>query len=438
MSWGDRDPSISALGGHSQGRTKSRSFQNTAQRSTTPRTPDAPVHGADTCSGGMLATQPPEGRPCRREPPGLFYPDAWMSRMAFRLTAVTGATIALVLAACGRAAEPPGAETQTGAPALEAQGPVATSLRSWPVSFGEAIFSAVGPILRLGGDPPVDASFEEKAQFLSRLEVPVPGAVLEGSLLVPSLKEEWGLDLFDVEWDLGAKGAHVIGFRDGFEFEPLKARFRKCGFEENTSGDVTVYTHPFDPSDPCLFDELGLGPPPFIVNTTLFEDEGIALMATNRGLLDAMLRAKAKEIPSFAGTEGYAALVPHISGSHAAALGSSRLSCDFRSQASDVPPEYRGDRYAALAMAMTYRQPLSGRIVFSYANPEEARSDLDTRESALREAVSPTTSTPYRDMFRLEAARVEGSTAIFDVTPLQPSGDLLSMVFAGDFGFATC
>lgn len=89
-------------------------------------------------------------------------------------------------------------------------------------------------------------------------------------LLPPELKENWGFDLLDLEWQARIDESYALKFRDDFDFGPLVSRFDECDFETEERDDAVVYSRELDIQDECFADEFGLGPPMQIANTALF------------------------------------------------------------------------------------------------------------------------------------------------------------------------
>jgi hypothetical protein len=96
--------------------------------------------------------------------------------------------------------------------------------------------------------------------------------------------------------------------------------------------------------------------------------------------------------------------------------------------------------YAAFGFGYTYSgSGLSGRLAFTYSDPQTAQKDLAAREHTLRSGVSLITGTAYTKSVRVESGRVTGRTVVLQVGP-PPGGrlDLASMLDHFDLGFARC
>lgn len=323
----------------------------------------------------------------------------------------------------------------------EAEGPLGEALSFAPAEARVAEVTDVASVLELGGEPPVEADFEDKQEYV--VDLGPAGQALDADLLQPELKEKWGFDLLDLEWQARIDASYALKFRDDFDFGPLKTRFEECDFEAEERDDAVVYSRELDLQDECFADEFGLGPPTQIANTALFEDERVALMASEPDALDSMLAAKSDD-DSLAGVEAYSAAAGQVDDADAVTLLSSASTCAPMAR---VPPaiqeellsRYGGRRYETMALGTTYEEDgSSGRIVLHYEDSDDAEAELGQRTTALEEGTSLVTRQSYSDLLRVEDSNVEGGDIVIDVSPVEEGFTLQRMAAQGDFGFALC
>jgi hypothetical protein len=80
-----------------------------------------------------------------------------------------------------------------------------------------------------------------------------------------------------------------------------------------------------------------------------------------------------------------------------------------------------------------------GQIVFTYADPAAAQSDLADRRHRLSSGKSLAVNLPYSRLVRLVSGRAAGQSVVLDVA--QPAGrpiQVAKMFLSGDLGFARC
>lgn len=266
-----------------------------------------------------------------------------------------------------------------------------------------------------------------------------------GAAYLRSHRDAWGWDTLDVDWEAIYSGqgppVAIVHLREGVDMDAIRRRYDDFGFSTEQVGDVVVRSHPLDPTAPWVgTTELG-------VTNTAFLDDGRTLMfsSSREALADALGHRPSMLVPGASGVVG-------ALGDPSAAwlvLGPgcpayTPLPIDpFDPDASLRPLPTGEPLHPWTALGVAYERPdwqPIGRIAMGFLDPTHAQADLGPRSTLAREGVSVRVQRPYAEaLFTLEDARVEDTTLILDVSPIEGMPRRLFQMLQGrDMTFAGC
>jgi hypothetical protein len=269
-----------------------------------------------------------------------------------------------------------------------------------------------------------------------------------------TMYEDWGFDLFDLEWEASARPPdgqplRIVRFRDPEVVDRIAAQLGEYGFDRSHHGGGTLHrtqladlaAHQLGsyagmatfglPPDGRTIYLGGLGEPAAAMISELLEsgppaDPPAPLQAAT-DLLDAptsLIIENDFDCDTVATTVGASPAV---------------------TDAIDALFDRAGPLHPYLALGVGYRrahEPI-GRIVFVYATPQQAAADLEGRRLLAEEGISLTSQeapvTYAERVFTLVDATLVGDAVVLDVVPVDDSpARLEQMLLRRDMLFAAC
>lgn len=272
------------------------------------------------------------------------------------------------------------------------------------------------------------------------------GAAGFGTPYLRRHRDAWGWDTMDVQWEalysVDGPPVALVRLREGVDVDAIAARYDAYGFSTEQVGDATVRSHDLDPSAEWMgTTELG------VVNTAFLEDGRTLMFSSGRDSLEAALvpRRGGRPLP---GADG---VVDALEDPSAAWLVL-RPSCpaftplpfDPLDPDPSLAPLPSGEPlHPWTALGVAYERPdwrPIGRIAMGFLAPTHAEADLEPRAALARDGTSVRLHEPYADtLFMLDDARVEDTTLILEVSPLDDMPRrLFQLLQARDMTFAGC
>jgi hypothetical protein len=270
----------------------------------------------------------------------------------------------------------------------------------------------------------------------------------------------WGWDTTDLDWEARVIAGrlppyYLLKLRDHVTFDAIATHFVEKGFVQTASHGTTVFHSDLGSGEDWLrTTEIS------ILNVAYLEDEHLLVLSAFAGGVDAVLAARAGDLPAADGDQFLAAAVDHLDDPFAAILLAGRGEClrftpnPVLDTLDSLPTQEPIDSMRAAiesaellvpyrVFAVGYREddgrPV-GSIVFEYDAAELAARDLAPRRLLAEEGMSSSFEAPLAESyFTVLSAGVEERAVVFTVAPVngQPSR-LLRMVLYRDAPFAGC
>ena len=348
--------------------------------------------------------------------------------------------------------------------ALASAGPLETVLGLIPAQF-ETPFIAFTNWARIRADEGLEdltsqSSLEERRALLLSTTTRQAAPSAFGASRFPLPATVWGWDTADHVWEVNLvldsfPPLWVIHLAEWVDIEALAGRFRDRGFSEEALLGAIVFRHPLDlTADWLRVTELA------ILNTAILLEERLLVMCSSPGGVEAVLAARAGEVPTWADVPwavSLAQLIERVSGAVVLPGPSTCLSFSGSDVLSTLLSSAPGEASRRLKALLEEGSPLQpyvglaagyetqdgeavGLFVLHYLTEEMAVADLPARKALAEEGVSVVTRAPYREsVFTVREATVEGTSVVLRVDPTngQPSR-LLHMVYRRDMVFAIC
>ncbi|MFL5823023.1 MAG: hypothetical protein ACJ764_06245 [Solirubrobacteraceae bacterium] len=284
---------------------------------------------------------------------------------------------------------------------------------------------------KLGSPPAGNAEFDLNS---------IPGAIWAAS---------------DVAWDAsyepisGGAPVSVTGFRPEFQLSSVEHYLTRCGFTAHSVGGVPVYSAALGATLDCagpLGDRLPLPATNYAVEA---QNHLVVLSASPSSISAALSNQSSRNVSPVVQSLAQA-LLP----SSAIALGVGPRLCAELAQPSFLagrvatPQQVQRAEhmylpaapYAGFGFGYTYSgSGVSGRLAFTYSDPQTAHKDLAAREHTLRTGVSLQSGRAYATSVRVKSGAVTGRTAILQLGPATGGRlELALMLDHLDLGFARC
>jgi hypothetical protein len=291
------------------------------------------------------------------------------------------------------------------------------------------------------GDSPMD---DKIGVLMSTNQHEAAGSAF-GAAYLRSHHDTWGWDTLDVDWEATYSGdgppVFLVRLREGTDVDAIAARYDDFGFATEQVPGATIRSHELDPTA----DWIGSGE--LAVTNTAFLDDGRTLMFSSSldGLRDGMGQVDQMLLP------GQPGVIQALEGASAAWLvmapecgALTPLPFDPLDPDASIRPLPSGEPlHPWTALGIAYERPdwdPVGRIAMGFLENAHAEADLEPRAAMARDGISLRARQPYAEVvFGLEDARVEGSTVILDVSPVDDlTPRLFQMPFARDTAFAGC
>ena len=331
--------------------------------------------------------------------------------------------------------------------ALAATGALAEAVASMPRGTTDMGFTDWARIRASLGAQDVTGSspIDDKMAVVMATTQQEAAAAGFGAAYLQRHRDAWGWDTLDVDWEAIYSGdlapVAIVRLREGTDMAPISDRYDAYGFTTEEVGERIVRSHALDPSAEWMgTTELG-------VTNTAFLDDGRTLMfsSSREALDDALGHRPSMLVPGASG------VIEALADPSAAWLvfgpgcpAFSPLPVDpFDPAASIGPLASGGPLHPWTALGVGYERPdwqPVGRIAMGFLDPAHAEADLEPRTTIARDGMSLRVLRPYSDaVFGLEDARVEGTTLVLDVSPVDDMPRrLFQMLQARDMAFAGC
>lgn len=358
---------------------------------------------------------------------GQDYPDAMRSTMGFALAIA----LSVLLTAPAFAA--------TGG-LTEAVGRMPTGTTDMGFTDWERIRESLGA-QDVTGTSPID---DKMAVVMATTQREAAAAGF-GAAYLQRHRDAWRWDTLDVDWEaiysVDGPPVAIVHLREGVDMDAIADRYDAYGFTTEEVGDVIVRSHELDASAEWMgTTELG-------VSNTAFLDDGRTLMFSSdrEALADALGHRPSMLVPGATGVMdalGDPSAAWLVFGPSCSAF--SPLPFDpFDPDASIGPLPSGQPLHPWTALGIGYQRPdwqPVGRIAMGFLDPAHAEADLGPRSTIARDGMSLRVQRPSSEaVFGLEDARVEGTTLVLDVSPVDDMPRrLFQMLQARDMAFAGC
>lgn len=256
----------------------------------------------------------------------------------------------------------------------------------------------------------------------------------------------WGFDVLDYDWDATITGGgpplYVVRLGEQFDVEPVIARFEDRGYQRETVGSATLWTHELELGADWMLE-------PAILNVALLEDQRTMLLASAPETVRAALADRSGEARDELLRAAAALDEPSAA---AMVVGGEEMCLGVRNQVGQVSPQLGADidqlfaqagtLHAYRVLGMGYSRNLSpiGRIVFAYDDPTTAEQDVAGRRLLAEDGWSFRTGTTLSEtVFTVGAASATDGVIRIDVSPAgDRPGRLMQSLIGRDYMYGEC
>ena len=292
----------------------------------------------------------------------------------------------------------------------------------------------------LGADLSADSSTENLTAFLDEgfeTDLTSTSALLQSATV---LHERYGVSPASVEWELFSQsegGASVmLRLPESADFDDLGDTLEELGYTR-PSEDTGVWK-----GGPTVLARIAPDLTPELQYVALDADERLVVTSDTEGYLEQAMEAVAGEGDEL---ERFDDVVEASGEPLSAAVYDGPVACQaLAMSAADPADQAQADELIRAAgevnpvtgFAMSVQPGGGVRVVLSFENDDQARTNADTR-SVLASGPAPGQGGEFGDRFTVDSVTAEGSLVTFDLDP-QDGEYVLSDLSSGPVLFATC
>jgi hypothetical protein len=279
------------------------------------------------------------------------------------------------------------------------------------------------------------ANEAEVSQFVADTSAPdqnvstLPSASTGPNQLSPQA-QTWGFDAMDLDWDAtvvadsSSNPILLLHLRPGVDMGAIQSKFDQQKYKSKQIAGVTVRT---------LGGPLGSAPAgtsAAMSNTAFLRDGRTLAISESLDSLETYLRGLGTNVPpeiaAAAGQLGSPWAGAIIGGSHACGYfdppAGWQLDASYQSVVNgEIASVGNLSPFEAVAMGYSRQDNPIGRLSFIYANPDDAKNDLNGRLALAQQArrLAQNHETYATTVFTVGGSSVDGNALNFDLTPVQ-------------------
>jgi hypothetical protein len=263
--------------------------------------------------------------------------------------------------------------------------------------------------------------------------------------------KDWGWNSLDLLWEaatrVGDNPVYVLKLRDDADLDVIKKHFEARKFSKFAYQGATVFA--FNGSADWIKTTQRS-----IYTTAIFENEKLLVMSYQPKNVQVILELNAKKSKALGDAEAMTSLVAALGEKPSAFLAKASFACktlDEMAKDIGLHPEALGKfkgsfttepvhAYSAFGLGYDLEEgKTTGTVVLHYDKAEDAKADMNARQSDLKQGLSLTSMKPYTEMLTLDKAVLQGSDILLHVLPVNNSPKTLwSMISRQDMAYARC
>lgn len=264
--------------------------------------------------------------------------------------------------------------------------------------------------------------------------------------------KDWGWNSLDLLWEaatrVGDNPVYLLKLRDDVDLDAIKKHFEERKFSKFAYQGATVFAFNGSSADWTKTTQRS------IFTTAIFEDEKLLVMSYQPKNVQAILELNAKKGQALADAEAMKSLVATLGEKPSAFLAKASFACktlDAMAKDIGLHPEALGKfkesfttepvhAYSSFGLGYDLEEGKTiGTVVLHYDKAEDAKADMSTRQSDLKQGISLTSMKPYTEVLTLDKATLQDSDIVLQVVPVNNSPKTLwSMISRQDMAYARC